>query len=347
MMNQTDRQRAFVGLCLTILVTGCPDDPADGGGTGAQTATEGSSGTGGATPSGPQTQPSGDTTGDSTTAAATGTTASNTTGGSTSSGAGSTDESGTTGDSGTTGGSTDGSSDSGSTDGSGSTGEEDCVDEDLGMAVGVDIAAGTTVGAGDDFDWGDCFGKPGGFTNGPGDDYVLSWTPPATGPYVISLEGAYDTFLTVAAPACDGAAETCNDDCNGLLSGMVYEATMGQTVFIVVDGFDGDVGNFSLSIEASNDPMCDGGGATTGDGCGGGWGGAGDGSSCSMLSECDGVVREIDCDDVTCTCVEDAVITGQCAAGDICLDLAGPMPEALLTEFGSACCGWDDFLAGI
>ena len=183
-------------------------------------------------------------------------------------------------DSGTTAGSE--SSDSGTTGGAGN-----CVDEDIGMAVGEAVASGSTMGQGDDFDWESCGGiDTGGFVDsgvafigpgdsgvggvddggdmgnapgknpgdlggkGPGDDYVVSWTAPATATYALSLEGSsYDTFLSVHDPMCGSEPNDCNDDCFDLESGLGLSANMGQTYFIVIDGFAGRVGNFTLSIQ--------------------------------------------------------------------------------------------------
>jgi len=183
------------------------------------------------------------------------------------------------------------SSDSGTTGGSG-----DCVDEDIGMALGDAVASGSTVGQGDDFDWEECYGvgtggfdsgiafigpgdtfgeddgggapgggAPGGKSGpgnlggeGPGDDYVVSWTAPATGVYTLSLEGSsYDTFLTVHDPVCGSEVLECNDDCFDLESGLELTANMGQTYFIVVDGYAGAVGNFTLSITSGATLECE------------------------------------------------------------------------------------------
>ena len=84
---------------------------------------------------------------------------------------------------------------------------------------------------------GDGGGGPGGPGGGTGDDWVVRWTPPASGSYVITLEGSsYDTFLSVHEPVCGSEPVECNDDCFDLQSGLIYNATMGEEVFIVVEG---------------------------------------------------------------------------------------------------------------
>ncbi|MBL4689754.1 MAG: hypothetical protein JKY37_34520 [Nannocystaceae bacterium] len=178
---------------------------------------------------------------------------------------------------------------------------EDCVDEDIGMSVGQAVSIGDSQGQGDDFDWDTCGGgsdtdgvgvdagggdSGGGFTtgggdtgpsdtgvldtggkSGPGDDYVISWTPPSSGAYVIDLEGSlFDTVMAITAPSCGAEPIVCNDDCFELQSGVVYEATRGETVFIVVDGFAGRVGNFVVSITEGDALLCEFGGSGSGGG---------------------------------------------------------------------------------
>lgn len=74
-------------------------------------------------------------------------------------------------------------------------------------------------------------------------------------------------------------------------------------------------------------------------------GGAIDGSSCSITQTCgDGLERELDCFDGTCSCTESGVVTGSCPQQDICSELADVPPrqlDALVDEFLFECCGWD------
>ena len=93
----------------------------------------------------------------------------------------------------------------------------------------------------------------------------MSWTPPDTGSYLISLQGStYDTWLMITPPACGAEPYACNDDCFGLQSGIVFDATMGDTVFIVIDGFAGYRGSFELAITEAEQPSCGYYGDTTG-----------------------------------------------------------------------------------
>lgn len=187
--------------------------------------------------------------------------------------------------------------DGSSSGGSSSTGEPgDCVDEDIGSAVGQEVVTGQNEGQGDDFSLRYCDGGVGsttgpgpgpgpddtgdptdptgmtsggtsfGTTGGPGDsgdDFVVSWTPPATGPFTIDTFGSgIDTVLTVVEPVCGAARGECNDDCNGLESGVVFEATEGETVFIVIEGYGGRQGEFQLNITEGGDLECGGVGST-------------------------------------------------------------------------------------
>ena len=167
---------------------------------------------------------------------------------------------------------------------SSSTGEPvDCVDEDIGAAVGEAVVTATNDGQGDDFSLRFCDGGVGSTTGGAdsgggdeattdptgmttgmtsgvtsdgetgevgdGDDYVVAWTPPSSGPYTLDTFGSgIDTVLSVVPPVCGAPPEECNDDCVGLESGLVYEASKGQTVYIVIEGYSGRQGEFVLNI---------------------------------------------------------------------------------------------------
>jgi len=194
---------------------------------------------------------------------------------------------------------TGGSSSTTTTAGSSSTGAAgDCVDEDIGNAVGAEVVSAATDDQGDDFTFRFCddggattgigttgfgttgttggfgsTGTTGGFgTSGTtgfsesGDDFVVSWTPPSTGPFVIDTFGSdIDTVLSVVAPECGAAQGDCNDDCEGYSSGLVFEATDGETVYIVIEGYSGRQGGFVLNITEGDTLSC-GGFGTTGPG---------------------------------------------------------------------------------
>ena len=107
-------------------------------------------------------------------------------------------------------------------------------------------------------------GTTGGFGES-GDDYVVSWTPPSSGPFVLDTFGSrIDTVLSVVAPQCGAAGRDCNDDCDGVESGLVYEATEGETVYIVIEGYSGREGTFVLNIAEGDALECGGYGTSTG-----------------------------------------------------------------------------------
>jgi len=118
-----------------------------------------------------------------------------------------------------------------------------CPDSDLASATGAAIATGSTVGAPDDTtppcEW---YGSS---------DVQLQWTAPTTGLYVFDTAGSdFDTILYVLADDCDGVPLACNDDTASLqTSEITLGFDLGQTVIVVIDGFDtGDEGNWVLNI---------------------------------------------------------------------------------------------------
>ncbi len=81
---------------------------------------------------------------------------------------------------------------------------------------------------------------------------TFSWTPPAAGTYTITTAGSdYDTVLYVRDGSCTGAELDCNDDDETgktLQSSVTVTLRAGQTVVIVVDGYDTETGPFTLNI---------------------------------------------------------------------------------------------------
>ncbi|MBC8074321.1 MAG: hypothetical protein IAG13_38735 [Deltaproteobacteria bacterium] len=110
---------------------------------------------------------------------------------------------------------------------------------DLGSALGS-VASGSTVGLDDTFT-ASCASE--------GADTVFVWTAPAAASYTFSLAGSdYDTLLTVQSPDCGGAELACNDDSGTLQSSLDLALAADQTVLVVVDGYNVNSGNFTLSI---------------------------------------------------------------------------------------------------
>lgn len=117
-----------------------------------------------------------------------------------------------------------------------------CVDEDLLGATGAGVTAGSTVGDDDTF-------SPSCVTDGA--DVVLAWTAPSTATWHISLSGSsYDTALAIWSPDCGGNEIACNDDgAVDLTSELDIDVTVGETVLLVVDGYMGATGSFTLTID--------------------------------------------------------------------------------------------------
>jgi hypothetical protein len=124
-----------------------------------------------------------------------------------------------------------------------------CVDlELLGGPVGASLTAGSTIGATDDFQFCDAGGGGSGGSVSGG-DYVVSWIAPASELYNFTLSGSnYDTVLGVFPPECGSEPYDCNDDCIGTASSLQSYVNAGQEIYIVIDGFQGQEGEFVLNI---------------------------------------------------------------------------------------------------
>ncbi len=117
-----------------------------------------------------------------------------------------------------------------------------CEEEDIGGATGPAVTTGSTVGGDDDL--------PLSCANTGGIDHVVQFTAPLDGDYRIDTFGSdYDTALSVF-DSCDPLSEIlCNDDAaTGLQSEVTVTLTAGQTVLLVVDGFNGATGNYVVNI---------------------------------------------------------------------------------------------------
>jgi hypothetical protein len=82
---------------------------------------------------------------------------------------------------------------------------------------------------------------------GGGNEIPYSFTAPTNGSYSFSLAGStYDTLLAVVSSSC--AELGCNDDSGGPTSLVSTTLRSGQTVYMVVDGFAGATGAFTLTV---------------------------------------------------------------------------------------------------
>jgi hypothetical protein len=122
-----------------------------------------------------------------------------------------------------------------------------CEDQNIGSALGLAVASGDTTGADDDLA-GSC-----GLASGP--DEVVTFIAPSDGDYVFDTFGSgYDTKLSLFS---DCATEiSCNDDAVGLQSELTLAMTAGQSVLVVVDGFNGATGPWVLNIAQVLDLSC-------------------------------------------------------------------------------------------
>ena len=102
---------------------------------------------------------------------------------------------------------------------------------------------GTNVGAPD-------LNGPASCGLGGGPDVAYSFTAPNDAIYRFDTFGSnYDTMLFALDMPCGGMELACNDDTNGLQSQIELNMTAGQTVAIIVDGFAGNTGDFTLNIQ--------------------------------------------------------------------------------------------------
>ncbi len=128
-------------------------------------------------------------------------------------------------------------------------GGENCLDATVISALPYS-ATGTTASFADDY-FGEC-----GAPNGSAPDVVYSFTPDSNVVVQIHTCGShFDTRLYVYEAACPGFAIACNDDaCDGAdslpLASRIYALPLseGETYFIVVDGSNGEQGNYALEI---------------------------------------------------------------------------------------------------
>lgn len=97
-------------------------------------------------------------------------------------------------------------------------------------------------------------------STGPSPERVFRWTPSASGTAVIATCGSgtlYDSVVHVKAGTCTGTELGCNDDTQGCVTGepsayhgsrVVVSVSAGQTYVIVVDGYNGAAGAYTLTV---------------------------------------------------------------------------------------------------
>lgn len=116
---------------------------------------------------------------------------------------------------------------------------------ELGNQVPITVG-GSTFGASNDV-------EPRCAANGS-PEHAYRFVAPQSGYYWINTYGSvYDTALYVIDGAnCLGPDIGCNDDTGGLQSELLVQIQAGQMVTIVVDGYGGDMGSYTLHIEHAN-----------------------------------------------------------------------------------------------
>ncbi|MCB9530294.1 MAG: alkaline phosphatase [Myxococcales bacterium] len=122
-----------------------------------------------------------------------------------------------------------------------------CADSSLESAVGEGVATGSN--AGEDTDYAiTCARLPGAR------DVAFEWVAPSAGTWAADTAGSsYDTVLAAYAGSCPRptAQLACNDDSDGYQSRVEFSAAAAGDVFtLVVTGFDGAEGDYTLSIRA-------------------------------------------------------------------------------------------------
>lgn len=156
-------------------------------------------------------------------------------------------------------------------------------------------------------------------------EQVFEWTPDAWGTATIttcSPSTEFDTVVYVRRAACDGEQVACRDDDSACGAGskrstVTFTVTGGETYEIVVDGFDGAYGAFTLHVTPPGgcDPagvaVCDDGDACTADlcdpraGCSHGPVACDDGNACTD-DRCD---AEVGCVHTATRCDDDDACT--------------------------------------
>jgi hypothetical protein len=112
---------------------------------------------------------------------------------------------------------------------------------------------------------GSTSGRPNSVTpscnaTGSSPDAGYTFTAPAAGSYTFDTFGSgFDTVIHVHNASCTGAELGCNDDGASEQSEVTLTLAAGQTVVVVVDGFNGTSGLFTLHIYPTPPPpTCDG-----------------------------------------------------------------------------------------
>jgi hypothetical protein len=88
-------------------------------------------------------------------------------------------------------------------------------------------------------------------------DYTMEYTAPYSGTYVFDTRGSsFDTVLSLTDGGCTEPVRVCNDDDDygNDTSLLVTTMDQGETVALIVDGFQGQEGDFVLNVRDQNMP---------------------------------------------------------------------------------------------
>lgn len=87
-------------------------------------------------------------------------------------------------------------------------------------------------------------------------EQVFQWTPSTSGQAVISTCGGtnFDTVVYIRQGSCQGPEIDCRDDYCGVQTTITPFVNAGVTYFIVVDGYGGQSGSFTLAVGIPSSP---------------------------------------------------------------------------------------------
>jgi hypothetical protein len=192
-----------------------------------------------------------------------------------------------------------------------------CAARDLGSAIGDRIATGSTVGAGSSLTSTICA------TMSTAPEVIFRWTAPSSGTFTFTTVGStYDTVLYARRGACAGLDVGCDDDSGGAQSSLFSLAlSVGDVLFLVVDGFGTEAGNYVLNIRSGGGCVPNCAGRTCGpDGCTGTCGTCPAGQTCDTSGRCTCVPN---CAGRVCGDNGCGGFCGACPSGSGC-DASGP-----------------------
>jgi hypothetical protein len=227
-----------------------------------------------------------------------------------------------------------------------------CPSAQLGARVGPSLARASTAGGIDELS-GSCGGDG-------SEDVALSWTAPAAGRYRFALfDPRFQVVLYLRRGGCDGPELGCSAAAD--VGPIEVELDAGEQVVVVVDGREGQSGDFTLDVlalDGSCAGACDGpapGGACF---CDAACVAAGDccADACASCGQCrcQPGCAGVDCGDDGCggscgqcaagaacedgECVEDRCAGVECDACSACVDgRCAPLPDGAACEDGDPC----------